>query len=96
MGGANVQSLPGLRIHPSARDTPAREHQRVRALLVDDGKLNVAPKRRAGDIAPHARYMRRKSPPRFDLDQVGRRSLSGAFILTLIKSSAGELADAAV
>ena len=36
------QHNPGVRIHPAVQDAPAGEHERVRAVLVDDRELKVA------------------------------------------------------
>ena len=41
MGRANFDPLAVFRLDPAAEDAPAREDERVRAVVVDDGKLKV-------------------------------------------------------
>ena len=53
MGRPHVQPFLGFHFHPAVEDAPAREHERVRTVIVDDGQLEVAVERRAGYLLPH-------------------------------------------
>jgi hypothetical protein len=37
MSRAHVQPFPGFHFHPTAGDAPAREHERMQAIIIDDG-----------------------------------------------------------
>ena len=65
VGRPHVDALFGFRVDPAGENTPAREHERVRALAVEDGEFEVAVERRAGDRLPHARLgsQPRPAPP---------------------------------
>src|SRR5690348_13360584 len=68
----------GLRVDPSAENAPAREHESVRAVVVDDGQLKVAVERRVGyRLPPHLRSVPALLPRRFDLDRMGRGTPAG-------------------
>lgn len=72
MGGPHVDAFLGFRLDPAVEDTPAREHKRVRALFVEDGKLDVAIERRCAYRLPlpHHTLMQPVQAPRFDPDQI--------------------------
>ena len=53
MGRPHVDPLLGLRVEPAGENPPAREHERVRAVAVEDGEFEVAVERRVGDRLPH-------------------------------------------
>ena len=53
MGGPHVDPLPGFRVDPAGEDAPAREHERVRPVPVDDGKFEIAIEGRVGNRLPH-------------------------------------------
>jgi len=51
---AHVDRGSLLRVNPSTQNAPTREHQRVRALRVEDGQLKIPVERGGGDRVPHA------------------------------------------
>ena len=42
MRRAHVQPFLGVHFHPTARDAPAREYEHMRAVIIDDGQLEIA------------------------------------------------------
>ena len=54
MRRAHVQPLARLRVDPAAADAPTGKHQRMWAVAVDNGQLEVAIEGRAGDFLPHS------------------------------------------
>jgi len=61
-----VNTLAPFGFHPSAEDAPAGEDKRMRSVSIDDGKLEVAIKRRGRYQLPLHRQLMRA---------VGRRGL---------------------
>jgi len=53
MGRPDVDALSGLGFDPPVKRTTAREYERMRSFGVDDGHLEIAIKRRTGDMLPH-------------------------------------------
>ena len=53
MGRPHIQPFLGLDLHPAVENAAAREHERMRAIVIDDGQLNVAVERRGGYLLPH-------------------------------------------
>ena len=57
VGRPHVDPLVGFRVDPAGENPPAREHERVRAVAVEDGEFEVAVERRVGDRLPHVRLI---------------------------------------
>src|SRR5450631_4626093 len=53
MGRPHVQPFLGLHFHPAVENAAAREHERMRAVIIDDGQLKVALERCGGYLLPH-------------------------------------------
>ena len=53
MGRPHVQPFLGLYFHPAVENAAAREHKRMRAVIIDDGQFKVAVERRGGYLLPH-------------------------------------------
>ena len=53
MGRADVQPLLGFHLYPTGSDAPAREYERVQAVIVDDGQFEIAVERRGRNMFPH-------------------------------------------
>lgn len=69
MGRLHVDPLLGLRIHPAVGHAAAWKDERVRAVRIDDGQLEIALEWRSGDRLPHWNVMPRRDTLRFDPDQ---------------------------
>ena len=69
MGRPHCYLLLRLRIDPAVQDAPARENERVRAILVDHGQLEVPVERGACDRLPHSTFMPRGRNAVLDPDQ---------------------------
>ena len=54
MGRPHVQPFLGLHFHPAVENAAAREHERMRAVIIDDGQFKVAVERRGGYMLPHS------------------------------------------
>lgn len=54
MGRPHVQPFLGLYFHPAVENAAAREHKRMRAVIIDDGQFKVAVERRGGYLLPHS------------------------------------------
>ena len=54
MGRPHVQPFLGLHFHPAVENTAAREHERMRTVIIDDGQFKVAVERRGGYMLPHS------------------------------------------
>ena len=52
MSRPHVQPFLGLHFHPAVEYAAAREYERVRSIIIDDGQLKVAVERRGGDRLP--------------------------------------------
>jgi hypothetical protein len=63
MRRTHLDPLPGDRIHPAAKNSAARENERMLAVLVDNGQFEIAIKRRGRDRLPHALFMGRLQRP---------------------------------
>jgi len=63
MGRPHIQPFLGFGIHPAADNPPAGKHQRVRAVLVEDGEFKVAAERRIGYGLPHSVTLSAKPIP---------------------------------
>ena len=48
MGRLHVEPLLSFRLRPTAKNTPARKHKRMYAIVVDDGQFQIAVERRGG------------------------------------------------
>ena len=72
VGRPDVDPGAGLRVHPAAKRAPARKHEAVLAVLIDDGQLEFEVKRRSRYEFPHSLLVRRETSPIFDLDHEGR------------------------
>lgn len=57
MGRPHVDPLFGFRADPAGENPPAREDERVRAITIKNGELEIAVEGRAGDRLPHARLL---------------------------------------
>ena len=57
MGRPHRDLLLRLRIDPAVQDAPAGKNERMRALLVDHGQLEVPVERGACDRLPHSAFM---------------------------------------
>lgn len=66
----HVQLLLRLRVHPAVDDPAAGKNQRVRAILVEHGELQVAVERRCGHGLPHFYKCVWQVRARLDLDQI--------------------------
>ena len=53
MGRPHVQPFLGFHFHPAVEYAAAREYERVRAVIIDDGQLKIAAERRGGNLLPH-------------------------------------------
>ena len=53
MSRPHVQPFLGFHFHPAVEYAAAREYERVRAVIIDDGQLKVAVERRSGNLLPH-------------------------------------------
>ena len=53
MGRADVQPLLGFHLYPTGGDAPAREHECVQAVIVDDGKFEITVEWRGRNVFPH-------------------------------------------
>ena len=53
MGRPHVEPLFGLHFHPAVENAAAREHERMRAIIIDDGQFKIAVERRGGYFLPH-------------------------------------------
>ena len=53
MGRPHVQPLFGFHLHPSVENAAAREYERVRPVVINDGQLKIAVERRGGYLLPH-------------------------------------------
>lgn len=74
MGRPHVQPLLGLHFHPSVENTPAREYEHMRAVIIDDGQFKVAVERRGGYLLPHSVKFGGQINRRIDLNHVVRGS----------------------
>ncbi len=73
MGGAHLDLLVGFRIHPAAEDAAAWKHERMHAIVSDDGQFKRTVKWRGVYRLPlHARIKRRNRFGGLDLNHVGR------------------------
>ena len=54
MGRPHVQPFLGLYFHPAVENAAARDHKRMRAVIIDDGQFEVAVERRGGYLLPHS------------------------------------------
>src|SRR5690349_8270706 len=52
---ANVEAAPRCGVDPAIERATARDDERMLAILVDDGHLDVPVGRRGGDLLPHGR-----------------------------------------
>ena len=69
MGGPHGDLLLRFRVDPAVQDAPAGKNERVRALLVDHGQLEVPVERGACDRLPHLPFMPTGRNAVFDPDQ---------------------------
>src|SRR5664279_1426371 len=53
VGRPHVQPFLGFHFHPAVENAAAREHERMRAVIIDDGQFKVAVERRGGYLLPH-------------------------------------------
>jgi hypothetical protein len=53
MSRPHVQPFLGFHFHPAVEYAAAREYERVRAVIIDDGQLKVAVERSGGNLLPH-------------------------------------------
>src|SRR5664279_5119716 len=58
MGRPHIQPFLGLDLHPTVENAAAREHERMRAIVIDDGQLNVAVERRGGYLPVSYTHLR--------------------------------------
>jgi hypothetical protein len=72
MGRADGDLFLGFHLDPAFQSTPAWEHKRVRAVVVNDGNLKIAVERRGGDRLPHLAKLRGALAAGIDLDQPER------------------------
>src|SRR5476651_1551590 len=54
VGRPHVQPFLGLHFHPAVENTAAREYERMRAVIINDGQFKVAVERRGGYLLPHS------------------------------------------
>ena len=54
MGRPHIQPLLGFHFHPSVENATAREYERVRPVVIDDGQFKIAVERRGGYLLPHS------------------------------------------
>ena len=75
MSRPHVQPFLGFHFHPAVEYAAAREYERVRAVIIDDGQLKVAVERRSGNLLPHRGMFGCGINQRIDLNHVvrGRR-----------------------
>ena len=66
----HVQPFLGFRFHPAVENAAARKHQRVRAIVIDDGQFEIAVERRGGNMLPHREMFGPMSIRRIDLNHV--------------------------
>jgi hypothetical protein len=78
MRGTHLDPLLVGGIHPAAKNAPAREHQRMRAIAVDDRQLEITVEGRSRDWLPHAAIDARIRAGVFDLDQFASAELVAA------------------
>jgi len=69
MRRVDVDALARQRVHPPIQDAPAGKHEGVRAVPVDDRKLEIAVERRVGDRLPHFFEYEALRQSGIDLDQ---------------------------
>jgi hypothetical protein len=69
MGRPNRDLLLSVRFDPAVQDAPAGENERVWALLVDHGQLQVPVERGGCDRLPHSAFMPSGRNAVFDPDQ---------------------------
>ena len=55
MGWPHVDPLFGFRVDPAGENPVAREHERVRAVTVNDGEFEISVEGRTRDGLPHIR-----------------------------------------
>jgi hypothetical protein len=74
MARTHVQPFRGRRVHPAAENAPARKHQRMLPVIVDDGQFEIAGKGRSGNFPPHPKKNAPKAGMRIDLNHMARWS----------------------
>ena len=89
MGRPQLDRLLRLRIDPAVQDPAAWEHEGMRLITVDDGKLKLAIERRRRNGLPHRRIAPSCGNVFIDLDQPERGTSQR-------KSPRGQRAAAAV
>jgi hypothetical protein len=69
VSGAHINPSVRLRVDPSPEHAAARKHEPVRAVIVDNGQLQILVEWRAGDGLPHGARATPTRRLRFDPSQ---------------------------
>lgn len=68
MGRVDIEPLRRGAVRPAAGDTPARKHQRMRAVVIDNRQFEIAAKRCIRDDFPHRTTFGRFPTARIEVD----------------------------